>query len=257
MEDRVLTAEQLARIERNRQDALEKQKSRTQQKPVLKKQIRSQSYIDYDLTTIRDTQAGFMINTAVDDTSKPSSLLPKKIVYCHQDPGDDLPPCVHCCNVSDANYHKHFKLAVCPECINAKPEQYSLLTKTEIKQDYLLTDEECRDKERLPHWERPNPRKNTYAHMKLFVREQVELFAFEKWGNEDGLDAEFEKRQDVKRKRKETEQANKIADMRKRTRTSMYLDKRQKDERHVHTWIEDGDVKRCDSCQIVLDEEEI
>ena len=243
-----LTAEQKARIEQNREQALEKQKSK-----VLKKQIHSQSYIDYDLTTIRDTQAGFMI-TAAEGTAKPP--IPKKIVYCHEDP-DDMPPCAHCQSVSDANYHRHFKLAVCAECIAAKPEQYSLLTKTEIKQDYLLTDEECRDKDRLPHWERPNPRKNTYAHMKLFVRSQVELFAFEKWGSESGLDDEFEKRQDVKRNRKEAEQSKKIADMRKRTRTSMYLNKRQKDERHVHSWVEDGGLKRCDSCDIVLDEEEL
>lgn len=52
--------------------------------------------------------------------------------------------------------------------------------------DYLLTDEELRDEQRMPHWERPNPRKSTYARMKLYLREQVESFAFAKWNGAEG-----------------------------------------------------------------------
>ena len=40
----------------------------------------------------------------------------------------------------DQTFRKVFRCLVCNKCKNDKPEKYSLLTKTECKEDYLLTD---------------------------------------------------------------------------------------------------------------------
>lgn len=56
---------------------------------------------------------------------------------------------------------KHYKVMVCKGvamtdsgCVKEKTEIYSLLTKTECKQDYLLTDSELKDQTKLPYWVR-------------------------------------------------------------------------------------------------------
>lgn len=56
--------------------------------------------------------------------------------------------------------------------------RYSLLTKTEAREDYLLTDPELKDNELLPHLERPNLQKATWNNMMLYLRYQVKEYAF-------------------------------------------------------------------------------
>lgn len=250
----------------------------------------SSSYIDYDLTKIKDTRAGFLIDSNADTGGTANGKNAKnqdqvkirsgskRVIYEHLLPqqlssnsnlnnatGEEQPlSCCECQSINvDVSFFTHYMLQVCPSCINSHPEKYTLLTKTEAKQDYLLTDEELRDTSKLPHWDRPNPRKSTYARMKLFVRCQVESFAFEKWGGEDKLDEEFYRREDVKNKRKQAEHKKKLNDMRKRTRTSLYLERREKQQsesavNHEHDWVQlDGScVKTCKICKISLEEEE-
>ncbi|KAF7306644.1 DNA repair protein RAD14 [Mycena indigotica] len=104
------------------------------------------------------------------------------------------PHCRECGSVSiDPSYRKNFSCLVCKTCQNDNPEKYSLLTKTECKQDYLLTDSELRDEKALPHMLKANPHKSTYANMMLYARYQVEEFAWKKWGSPEALDAEYEK----------------------------------------------------------------
>jgi DNA-repair protein complementing XP-A cells len=43
----------------------------------------------------------------------------------------------------DFVWEEVFHIAVCNKCKEKYPEKYSLLTKTECKEDYLLTDREC------------------------------------------------------------------------------------------------------------------
>lgn len=51
------------------------------------------------------------------------------------------PKCSECRSIDiDQEYKKVFGCLVCNKCKNEKPEKYSLLTKTECKGDYLLTD---------------------------------------------------------------------------------------------------------------------
>jgi DNA-repair protein complementing XP-A cells len=103
----------------------------------------------------------------------------------------------------DFLYHKTFGTRVCFKCKDKFPEKYSLLTKTECKEDYLLTDPELRDEEILPHLLKANPHKSTFANMMLYVRYQVEEFAWKKWGGPEGLDKEWERREKQKKEKKD------------------------------------------------------
>lgn len=89
------------------------------------------------------------------------------------------PKCQHCSSPEiDFSLHTQLKCAVCYPCKDKYPERYSLLTKTEVKADYLLTEGECRDEDLLPHIEKPNPHKRHWGNMWLFLRCQVEEYAF-------------------------------------------------------------------------------
>ncbi|KAF2750069.1 DNA repair protein [Sporormia fimetaria CBS 119925] len=172
-----------------------------------------------------------------------------------------------------------FDVGVCNVCREKMPEKYSLLTKTEAREDYLLTDEELKDEEILPHLEKPNPNKPHWSHMQLFLRLQVEAYAFsdKKWGSPEALDAEYEKRQKVSKARKEKKFNKKLEELKKKTRVEAY--KRAKmlgdvganvqfgdrirglGEKHVHEWgrsVRDPSTgmskKRCEECGMEVEE---
>ncbi|KAI0406403.1 XPA protein C-terminus-domain-containing protein [Xylaria palmicola] len=133
--------------------------------------------------------------------------------------------CRECGNLEiDFVWDEVFGCAVCGACKEKFPEKYSLLTKTECREDYLLTDPELKDADLLPHLSRPNPHKSHWHDMMLFLRYQVEAYAFEtKWGSVEALDAEFARREADKKKRKEARFKEKLLDLKKRTRTDAYL----------------------------------
>ena len=167
-----------------------------------------------------------------------------------------------------------FGCAVCNSCKDKLPEKYSLLTKTEAKEDYMLTDEELRDEELLPHLERPNPHKSTWNNMMLFLRYQVEEYAFNvKWGSSEKLDEAFEKREEDKKRRRQDKFKSKLQDLKKRTRVEAYRRSRQaggdggdfgddmgKGGKHTHVWgrpIDNADgigVKSCVECGMEVEE---
>jgi len=113
-----------------------------------------------------------------------------------------------------------FGVRVCNACKERLPDKYSLLTKTEAREDYLLTEPELKDPELLPHLEKPNPHKSTWNNMMLYLRFQVEEYAFSerKWGGQDKLDEEYAKREKEKKQRKERKFADKLKDLKRRTR---------------------------------------
>ncbi|KAI1409986.1 DNA repair protein [Hypoxylon sp. FL1857] len=197
----------------------------------------------------------------------------------------DRKTCRECKSLEiDFVWEEVFGCAVCHGCKEKYPEKYSLLTKTECREDYLLTDPELRDEELLPHLSRPNPHKSHWHDMMLFLRYQVEEYAFsdKKWGSAEALDAEFERREADKKKRKEAKFKEKLLDLKKRTRTDAY--RREKGKlggggaasgakakfgdaistggRHVHEWgrvIENEDgatVKTCTTCGMEVEEME-
>ncbi|KAI1266202.1 XPA protein C-terminus-domain-containing protein [Xylariaceae sp. FL1019] len=168
-----------------------------------------------------------------------------------------------------------FAVAVCGGCKEKHPEKYSLLTKTECREDYLLTEPELRDGELLPHLSRPNPHKSHWHDMMLFLRFQVEEYAFseKKWGSAEALDEEFAKREVEKKRRKEAKFKEKLLDLKKRTRTDAYRRQQGKfdtaetvatkgkkakfgdmvanGKKHVHEWgriVENEEGLTCKTC---------
>ena len=129
--------------------------------------------------------------------------------------------CAQCNSLElDWQIHDIFCVSVCPKCRDAMPEKYSLLTKTEVRTDYLLTDPELKDPDLLRRLEKPNPHKSTWNTMQLYLRCQVEEYALgpNRWGSGEALDAEFERREADKRRRKEEGFRRKLKELKRRTR---------------------------------------
>jgi DNA-repair protein complementing XP-A cells len=178
----------------------------------------------------------------------------------------------------DWKWQDIFGIGVCNACKDKVPDKYSLLTKTEAREDYLLTDPELKDEDLLPHLERPNPHKTNWNNMQLFLRLQVEAYALgpKKWGSAEALDTEYEKRTKIAKARKEKKFKNKLEDLKKRTRVEAY--KRAKmgesganaqfgdrirgiGDKHVHEWgrsVLDPETgmtkKRCQECGMEVEE---
>ena len=259
-------------------------------------------YVDYDFSKMADTKGGFL--TAEDDPfnkalhasdetdGKPANMtlkewekqqLLRSLRYERAGPfepgistlGDQRTPRCRECNTLEVDWKwfDMFKLAVCNACKDKFPDRYSLLTKSEAREDYLLTDPELKDEKLLPHMERPNPHKSTWATMFLYLRCQVEEYAFSdrKWGSPEALDEEFARRETDKKKRKETKFRSKLADLKKRTRVEAYQRSRKGgggnfgddlgDGRHEHEFGRPVDnpetgipVKTCAICGFEVEE---
>ncbi|KAB2100462.1 hypothetical protein AG0111_0g11538 [Alternaria gaisen] len=178
----------------------------------------------------------------------------------------------------DWKWQDIFGIGICNICKEKLPDKYSLLTKTEARDDYLLTDPELKDEELLPHLERPNPHKQFFHPMQLFLRLQVEAYAFspQKWGSAEALDEEYAKRQVVSKERKQKKFKNKLEDLKKRTRVEAYKRARLagdggdaqfgqkikgRYDRHEHEWgrsVLDPETgmtkKRCEECGMEVEE---
>ncbi|KAK3372945.1 DNA repair protein rad14-like protein [Lasiosphaeria ovina] len=192
--------------------------------------------------------------------------------------------CRECRSVEiDFVWEEVFGCAVCNTCKEKYPEKYSLLTKTECREDYLLTDPELKDPELLPHLSKPNPHKSHWHDMMLFLRYQVEKYALtHKWGSAEALDAEFEKREGDKKRRKEVKFKEKLLELKRKTRTEAFRRNTGKaggggiaggkgdatkfgdtvggSGKHVHEWgrtVENEEgmtVKTCLTCKMQVEE---
>lgn len=161
------------------------------------------------------------------------------------------PKCRECGSVDlDITFRNVFRCFVCNRCKNEHQEKYSLLTKSECKEDYLLTDRklllskffrpltptiaELRDEEIMPHLLKANPHQSSYSNMMLFMRYQVEEFAWKKWGSPEKLDEEFERRTAEKKRKKSKKFEEQLEELRLKTRQSVW--QRRKDEEHKHVY---------------------
>ncbi|KAF5695691.1 DNA-repair complementing XP-A cells [Fusarium denticulatum] len=214
-------------------------------------------FVDYNMSTMTDTKGGFLSteddphNYALggkkpgqsEDDQRPKHMSVqewerlqlirnlKRLKSGPFEPGlsvlaDDetRKKCQDCKSLEiDFVWEEVFHICVCNKCKEKYPEKYSLLTKTECKEDYLLTDPELRDPELLPHLSKPNPHKSHWHDMMLFLRCQVEEYAIKtKWGSSEALDAEYERRETQKKARKEAKFKEKLLDLKKKTRTDAF-----------------------------------
>lgn len=234
--------------------------SRNAERQPKKSNLFAKPYIEFDFSTMEDSKGGYLVDEGNENKSKQEnadwleSLSNQLPPFDFNDPR--APSCFEC-QIKELDFRlwRVFNARVCKDCRRKHPEKYSLLTKTECKQDYLLTESELRDKELLPHLERPNPYQQTYSNMMLYLRYQVEDFAWKKWGGPDQLDAEYEKREKQKKERKQARFEAKLKEMRNRTRAQA-ITKIGTLNKHVHIWgppekQEDGTQRRvCGGCGV-------
>lgn len=86
----------------------------------------------------------------------------------------------------DPELYDNFRACVCYSCKESN-EIYEIITKTQARNEYLLTDEELADSLLLPSISRKNPHNPRWADMKLYLRRQVRDFSIKKHGSEDAL----------------------------------------------------------------------
>ncbi|RDA85521.1 hypothetical protein CP532_2163 [Ophiocordyceps camponoti-leonardi (nom. inval.)] len=267
-------------------------------------------FVDYNMSSMTDTKGGFL---SVEDDPHNYALGGQKPGQAEQRPGNmtvqewerqqlmrklkrqkagpfepglsvlndeaNRKRCRECRSLEiDFVWEEVFHICVCHKCKEQYPEKYSLLTKTECKQDYLLTDPELRDADLLPHLSKPNPHKTHWHDMNLFLRFQVEEYAIKtKWGSAEALDAEYERREGQKKARKEAKFKDKLMELKRKTRTDAF--RRQAGtlgktgaskfgdaiggQRHVHEWgrtvqnAEGMTVKTCNECGMEVEELEL
>ncbi|KAH9853134.1 thioesterase-like superfamily-domain-containing protein [Lenzites betulinus] len=217
--------------------------------PKLKRDSRLGKYFEYDLSKMVNSKGGFLVEDGKEvdeDIRAKEKERERQRAMQNLEPPIYLDPklnprCKDCNSMDvDQTYKKVFGCLVCNKCKNEKPEKYSLLTKTECKQDYLLTDPELRDQELMPHLLKANPHKSTFANMMLFLRYQVEEFAWKKWGSPEALDAEWQKRVDEKKKKKNKKFEEDLKALRRRTRETVWQKRKNQEHAHIFGVVEKG-----------------
>ncbi|KIL71017.1 hypothetical protein M378DRAFT_66277 [Amanita muscaria Koide BX008] len=235
----------------------------------LKRDSRLGTYFEYDLSKMVNSKGGFLVDDGkeVDDAVlRKEKMRERQRMMQNLEPPIHLDPtlnpkCNECQSMDiDQAFKKVFACLVCKRCQNEKPEKYSLLTKTECKEDYLLTDPELRDHEVMPHLLKANPHKSTYANMMLFLRCQVEEFAWKKWGSPEALDAEYERRMVDKKKKKNRKFEESLKELRKRTKEGIWQKRKDDEHKHVFSAVQKGqdgvDKQVCHECGFTIEVEE-
>lgn len=219
----------------------------------IKPSVKRKDYIEYDFSTMKDSRGGFITldeppnplsaNTDSKTLEEWKEAQKQQHIVREMAPPldiDSAPKCYECSSLEiDANLYQNFNhIRVCRPCQKSNPDKYSLLTKTECREDYLLTDPELKDAALLPRIEKPNP--HGFSRMQLYLRLQVEQYAWKKWGSPEGLDEEWERRESMRVLRREKKYNEKLREMRKKTRAEEYTRKLRNGqalgERHVHDW---------------------
>lgn len=248
--------------------------------------VHKSDYIEYDFSTMKDTFGGFVSNKPLDKNGKPIEMtltdwknqqLEKRNMSVRYD--DELPPidlntapkCFDCGIYDiDKKMYEVFNCRVCKSCKEKHPEKYSLLTKTECKEDYFLTEPELADHNLFKRIVKENPHSGTFSRMQLFLRYQIEEYAFKKWGSAENLDKEWLRREEMRKNRREKKFNNKLKEMRKKLRAEELTRnlRLQRDKKHEHDWSlpekkkpqDDEDVpentyvKRCIECGMEVEE---
>ncbi|UJR08305.1 hypothetical protein I4U23_012576 [Adineta vaga] len=218
--DGTLTAEQLERIERNRQRALQLRASSTKlyQSQVVKTNTPS--------TTRKqqiDSHAGFFLNddlTSVDNHPVTYETIP----IIHQPRADQLDllgmPCNECELTFLTSYlYKNFNEPICDTCrekysVNDEQDdiedektiRYSLITRTSAKDKYLLTDYDLDKREPLLKCvEKKNPHNHRWGTMRLYLRCQIQRLSdqIHEGKTEEKVLEREEKKSEKKRKKYE------------------------------------------------------
>jgi DNA-repair protein complementing XP-A cells len=164
---------------------------------------------------------GYLVSTEKDHD------IPRKRTAVEDDEPLDTSAtnCVECgLEFTASLYRKQFRIALCDGCRKDNRDgKYSLITKSEAKEEYVLTDTDLDSSMGgLRCIERKNPRNERWGYMKLFLLCQVEDVCYKRYGGEEGLDAEIRRRAENKIVMQQKKQKNKVAKLRKETMTSLW-----------------------------------
>lgn len=169
--------------------------------------------------------------------------------------------CIECGRKSfNIKFLETFGLLVCNAC---KIERYPMMTKTKAKEQYLCTDGELMD---LKTMTVKNPKKPTFAPMKLYLASEIKEIVRGKWPTEQAL-AEARQARELKRlekriarKRKNTEKDDPKNILKrqeaKRKAKANYKEAVVEAAPHVHEFESDDGEQKCTTCGMVVDEEE-
>jgi len=245
-----LTAEQRARIERNRQKALLLKQSK--QKNLSTAQLNRLTNTGFN-NRVKDSKAGFLIEAPQEPSTSSQPSHPEDLTSAD-------------CNLCGEEFVKsflrnNFELKICDSCRDQ--EVHDLITRTESKSEYLLKD--CDLDKREPPLKfllRKNPHEKARGDMKLYLRLQVEQRALEVWGTEEELEAEHERRSGKRRDRSQKAYQKQLKQLRMNVRSSLYT---RQTASHVHEYgepvliDEDRDLyeKTCAECGHVVSYEEM
>ena len=128
-------------------------------------------YVEYDFSKMTDTKGGFLtaeddpynkaLHAKEDEESKPANMSMKEwerqqlLRSLRSQKAGPFEPGISCLDNTntkcrecgtltiDWKWEEVFGISVCNACKDKFPDKYSLLTKTEAREDYLLTDREC------------------------------------------------------------------------------------------------------------------
>lgn len=256
----------------------------------IKPSINKSDYIEYDFSVMQDTYGGFVSKKKLDKNGKPiemtlddwknQQLEKRNLKLLHSDDDDHhhhLPPmdlqgapkCFECGSIElDKKLLEVFSCRVCKSCKEKYPEKYSLLTKTECKEDYFLTEPELADLSLFKRIVKANPHSGTFSRMQLFLRYQIEEYAFKKWESAENLDKEWLRREEMKKTRREKKFNKKLKEMRKKLRAEELTRNLRlvRDQKHTHDWssperrkdpetgLDNVFVKRCIECGMEIEE---
>jgi len=252
--DEPLTSEQLERIERNRQRAIQLRASSTKTYQSQTKPTTS-SVVPTRKQQI-DSHAGFFLD------EDPKSIDNRPITYetipiIHQTKSDQLDilgmPCDECQMIFLTSYlHKNFNEPICDTCrekYSANDEQddiddeekirYSLITRTSAKDKYLLTDYDL-DKRQpiLKCIEKKNPHNQHWGIMRLYLRCQIQRLSHEI--HEGKTEEKLREREEKKSEKKRKQYEKQVEQLRLDVRSSLQTKRIKSVHEHIY---DDNNIK--------------
>lgn len=213
----------------------------------------------------KDTGAGFLMDEDEDEgggAGGDGEGAARVLEAAYEDePVPEMDQAPHVCLDCKKKFHeslllRQFDHSVCNACRDMgkqKDGRYSLVTKSEAKEVYLLRDIDLDGKDQsLRFIEKKNPHYETWGKMHLYLRCQVEQRSFDKYGGEGGLEAEHDRRDEARSEKKQKKQVKQIKRLRQETAV---VSKIANKVRHEHTFGDEeqiGDTdewrKACTEC---------
>lgn len=241
---KVLTAAQRARMERNRQKALLLRQARVAEEMLKEGNKSSAGY-----KRVVDTQGGFLQEEDVFKKKAKMKLIeePAPVI------AGDLTVCTECEKLFlDSYLLSTFDYACCNSCKDME-ERHNLITKTEARDLYLLSEVDITKREPILKFiVKKNPRNKTWGDMKLYLQLQIEKRALEIWKTPEALEEERASRESKREEAKQKKYTKKMKQLRREVRSSLYT---AKNGPHVHKFGEEEQIdedtwmKQCVDCE--------